>query len=249
MPRIFIVKHPICEPRPSAPLGCVCVYPWKTTKGHNRRFIKRDGLYLDGGVEKRATLYFWGEYEAGSAGLHVHTRRPKIVFDTLVAHRGRISLPSDAQNTDPYVFGNHFKNICCGIRNRKYKPGDVVLFGNTKRNRDDLFLLDTVMVIKDKVPVNPALDFTQYYNVGIQPVSHATKFYRGEMFRPGCSYFSYVPCRLIPDVHPQPLLDLVALGFTPGSTAAIPFTPKRWADIIAMVKSAGWELGTHIDRV
>lgn len=36
MPRIFIVKHPICEPRPSAPRGSVCVYPWKTTKGHNR---------------------------------------------------------------------------------------------------------------------------------------------------------------------------------------------------------------------
>lgn len=259
---VFIVSHPHHEPsygwkRPKSRV----TFGWNTSNSHKRKFIKRKGSYLNGTTVCNADIYFWGEYEAGSECTVVSRTRPKAIHDVLTPARGVSPLPQRALNTDPYVFGDHFKTICCGVRKNggKYRPGDVILFGKVDYNamqNKHLMYLDTVLVVKDDVPINYSMTNTQYYKAGIKPTNGKfISFYRGVPYSPGTTYFSFVPCRIDYTHDPLPILDLGKMSFNVSKrfrswyAPPIPFTNNIWNMIINAVINSGWKLGIHVERI
>lgn len=258
MCKIYIVSHPHNEPSYSRkrPVSSV-VIGWNTSTSHKRKFIKRKGQYLKNSKVIDSDIFFWGEYEAGSGCTVLSMARPKAIHDTLVPARGVSRLPAGAMNTDPYVFGNHFKHICCGMRwtGGNYESGDVILFGHVSYvDGRYLMALDTVLVVKDRVNVDFKRNCTQYYKAGIEP-TNKNVFYRGVPYSSETKYFSFVPCKTEYSNHPLPVLDLGSMGFSVGKTFRswtsdpIPFTHKIWQTIIDKVHSEGWELGVHVDKI
>ncbi len=263
MPRIFVISHKIKEPSYGRKkIGARVVIPWNTSYNHHRKFIKRLGEYLNGNKAVMKELYFWAEYEPQSTCTIINSVSPKAIHDCLCPVR-KTTVPPNALNTDPYVFGNHFKNICCRIMKVHYQPGDVLLFGEIKKSNNSYTMeLDTVLVIKEDVPIIPFLNTTQYYKASIEPL-HRKKvfFYRGENYATNNKYYSFVPCLLeYPPTSslvtlPAPLLDLTSVGFDVkrgwyGSVAkAIPFSDERWNKITDTVIKQGWQIGTYIEKI
>lgn len=262
MCNIYIVSHPHREPsygwkRPKSRI----VIGWNVSAFHRRKFIKRKGMYLPAtvGTVEKGDIYFWGEYEAGSECTVQNTVRPKAVHDFLIPRRGAVSLPAGAMNTDPYVFGTHFKHICCGMHfnGGKYNPGDVILFGKVYEDalsKKHYMSLDTVFVVKELIPVDIRRTTTQYYNVGIKPTKKR-EFYIGGNYFENKSYFSFVPCKTSYSTDPLPVLDLDKMGFIvrkrfrTWTSYPISFSPGVWHDIISDVLRAGWKLGVHLDNI
>ena len=262
-PKIYFVTHPMKEPPyKSAPAGTRISIPWNTTTKHRRKCIKRHGCYLKDGNRIESDLYFWGEYEAPSDCVLTGWSCPKAIHDVLHPVRGTAPVLTNAQNTDPYVFGEHFKNICCGIRNRKYQHGDVVIFGCTDNKS---FWFDTVLVIDKPVPINYLRTHTQYYKASIEPLNEAYKhagildkdgnikkkdfFFKGQSHLEKNKLYSFVPCKLeaSPQLKDIPCLDLKKFGTT--NHRAVTYTKERWKMICEAVEKRKWQFGVYIEKV
>ena len=235
------------------------VVQWNTSMSHHRKFIKRHGKYLENGTEKEGDIFFWGEYEPQSNCIIANVCAYKAIHYGLSPVRNTI-IPPKALNTDPYVFGDHFKNICCGIKNRKYQPNDVILFGKIEKDvfKNSYYLiLDTVFVVKEKVNIDYNLNKTQYFKASIEPLHIQNKvyFYRGENYASGKQYYSYVPCRLDHTPRCKPKLDLASLGFKVNKggrgliAAHIIFSNNLWNMIRDSVINQGWLIGTYINKI
>lgn len=158
MANIYFVKHPHQEPNyGTTKVGDRVRVLW-TTNEHRRKFIKHDGKYLtNNGIIDYAPLYFWGEYEPYSCATIIQSEGcPKAIHDDLKSVRdisttiNPICLYPQPQhnglNTDPYVFGDRFRYICCmkkELEKLGLKKGDVIIFGNVVRSS---FCFDTVFV-------------------------------------------------------------------------------------------------------
>ena len=101
-----------------------------------------------------------------------------------------------------------------------------------------------------------ALNNTQYYKAGIEPIyGKYDIFYRGVTYSPEEKYFSFVPCKTDYSQGQLPKIDLTSLSFTINkqfnSWRAIPInlTNSVWNTIINEVLKSGWELGIHIDKI
>lgn len=267
-PKIFLAIHPLNEPPYGRWASGSVIVPWNTFTGHRRKFIGREGQYLSGNVPAEAKLYFWGEYEPETEATIISRYRPRAVHDVLKPVRGMSPIPPGAQNTDPYVFGEHFKNTCCWTGRRDYVPGDMIMFGAVRRDKLNVpyFVLDTVIIVKDKPSVNHALNTTQFYKACIQPLGGRKEyFYRGENFKSESKYYSYVPCLLDysklvalksrDPLDTAPIIDLTAMGFSVKwhgrywSAGSIPFTHDRWQYAQNEILRQGWEIGVHINKV
>lgn len=260
MAKIYFVVHPKAEPPYGWPkIGSRITIPWNTTKHHHRKYIKRRGEYLLGNKRTEANLYFWGEYEPMTEAEFVsRLNAPKAIHDVLYPVRGTASIPKDALNTDPYVFGNHFKNICCGIRKKnQYSPDDIVIFGSIN---GIYFEFDTVFVVEKKVEINPLRNTTQYYKACIEPLLRQGKsvsyYYQGLPYSIISKPFSFVPCTLnYSQKDHRPKLELADFGskvYMQGFQAkaqAVDFDPQCWQKILDAVEAAGWEIGVHIDKI
>lgn len=259
MAKIYFVVHPKAEPPYGWPkIGSRITIPWNTTKRHHRKYIKRRGEYLLKHKRTEADLYFWGEYEPMTEALFVsRPNAPKAIHDVLYPVRGFASIPKDAENTDPYVFGNHFKNICCGIRKmNQYSPEDIVIFGNIN---DIYFEFDTVFVVEKKVEIDPLRNTTQYCKACIEPLLNQGKsvsyYYQGLPYSGiDNSPFSFVPCSLNYS-QKKPKLELADFGskvYKQGFQAkaqAVDYDQKYWPIILDAVEAAGWKIGVHIDKI
>lgn len=261
--KIYFVTHPMKEPpyRSDLPGTRICI-PWNTTTAHRRKCIKRHGCYLKDGKRTESDLYFWGEYEAPSDCIITGWSRPKAIHDVLHPVRGTTPVLTNAQNTDPYVFGEHFKNICCGITNRKYQRGDIIIFGCTD---DRSFWFDTVLVIDGPVPINYLRNHTQYFKASIEPLNEAYKhagildkdgnikkkdfFFKGQSHLENNNLFSFVPCKLEASsaLDELPCLDLKKFGTT--NHCAITYSDKRWEMIREAVEDKDWCFGVYIEKV
>lgn len=266
MPRIILINHPANEPAyKNAVVGSVAAVLWNKGE-HRRKFIKRHGRYLDGDALKEGDIYFWGEYEPPTICKIVSTSAPQAIHEYLCPVRNTV-VPPKIQNSDPYVFGEHFKNICCKRGRRKYYPGDVLLFGKIENGDSPkpYMKLDTVMVVKEEVDVDYQLNMTQYFKASIEPIIKAPKkrdtFYRGKNYATDNQHFSFVPC-VLDNPHnlqnvtlPMPVLDLKKLGFDVKKQLRsygakdIPFSEDKWNQIIDAVKGQGWLIGTHVDKI
>lgn len=163
MPSIVQFAHPGAEHGPDHKGE-----KWKSwnTKSHRRKFLRAEGKHLNAeGVEKREKLQFWGEWEPPSIVGEFRNRPdetfPRWVHDPILP----IPLPrpgnqENYQNTDPFVFGNHFLYFVCkqlisktGATTSlsKLDKGSVILFGSTHGNTasNAFFQLDTVFVVGD----------------------------------------------------------------------------------------------------
>lgn len=261
-PCIILINHPANEPvYKNAVVGSVAAVLWN--KGtHRRKFIKRHGHFLDGDVLKEGDIYFWGEYEPPTICKIVSTSAPKAIHNYLCPVRNTV-VPPKMLNTDPYVFGEHFKNFCCKRGRRIYYPGDVLLFGKIENggSPNPYMKLDTVIVVKEEVNVDYRQNMTQYFKASIEPSKPLKTFYRGKNYATDNQHFSFVPC-VLDNPHdlqnvtlPMPELDLKKLGFdvkknwrTYGARA-IPFSQDKWNLIIDTVKGQGWLIGTHVDKI
>ena len=262
-PRVFVCSHPHAEPPYGRKaIGTPISIPWNTKTSHWRKFISRSGQYISSnGTLQSDTIYFWGEYEPGSSGRIINKTTPKALHDKLTPVRGSTIIPHGALNTDPYVFGDHFKYICCRMGNKKHIPGDVILFGHFD-SETLLFDLDTVIVIKEMIKIDPKRNTSQYYKASIEPLK-----IKGGYFYKGYNYsenkcFSFVPCLVQPIlsiVPPWPSLDLNSYGFDVKKcwygyvAASIPFSEDIWQQLIQDVTEPKtgpkWLIGTHVDKV
>lgn len=132
--------------------------PWNTGI-HARKFLKVNGSFVDrnGGVGS-GPLVCWAEWEAPSKlvsrleskpGYPMHLVEPCL---PQIAH-----LEPNAQNTDPYIFGERFHyTYCKQVRSSTWNatklstlaPGTLLLFGS---HLSGDFVLDTVFVVADSV--------------------------------------------------------------------------------------------------
>jgi hypothetical protein len=133
------------------------ISPWNTND-HKRKFMKNPGEYvtgLDGRDPERAELTFWGEWEAQAKVLERldGSKGPKYLYKPFYE---KPTNYTGKQNTDPFIFGDHFYYTCCRqykrTSNGKLTPtkltrlqfGSVILFGSCIGNQ---FALDTVFVV------------------------------------------------------------------------------------------------------
>jgi hypothetical protein len=125
---------------------------------HRRKFLEVEGDYLEeaDGTLRRAPVVLWAEWEPESDAAPITIpvddgprwlHRPFYV-------RPRTYRPGGdpLQNTDPFVFGEHFRyTLCRQWRNKTNRPtllrdlavGSLILFGSLKGGS---FVLDTVFV-------------------------------------------------------------------------------------------------------
>ena len=157
--------HPQDEPR----LGISSTQPWNTGR-HCRKFLRNLGYYVLPGGEcsERTSLVFWGEWEPPSR-IVKSWRDEKPLPSSLHEPYWRRDAPAERQNTDPWVFGDHFLYSNCKQFNprrqsctakqytsprepsalQRLQPGSIILFGSVI---GDDFVLDTVFVVKASEP-------------------------------------------------------------------------------------------------
>lgn len=262
MNKIYFVVHPMNEPKYGRKFGPVHV-SWNTSKKHCRKYIKRNGKYLE--ADKTAVLednvYFWGEYEPDSDATFKYRSSPRAFHHKLYPVRGLVRIPKNATNTDPYVFSNHFKNICCGIRGKienAYQTGDIVIFG--KIVEEHYFWFDTVFVVRNLEPIDYTRNTTQYFNASIKPYNEANGcmaryFYKGVSFFENNQHYSFVPCSFEEHPDKKPRIDLLAFGTTTyyqgfsKRVRPVTFQMERWKMILKAVKDAGWNIGIQLDKI
>lgn len=209
---------------------------------HKRKFMKCIGSVIDQDLKCRESdLYFWGEWEptsyarvldqtADGHALPRYLQYPVLILNS----NGRPTTPWHAkdkctqvvncvstegdlcQNTDPYVFSDHFLYSCCRQlrKNKRTKlqdllSGSIILFGSSfdTKTDDPLFAVDTVFVVGEArkyYPKTVQQDLhgfvpDEYYTImGFQKWPKRAPFtcYQGVSYkeRPE-GPFSFVPCK------------------------------------------------------
>ena len=222
-PKLQMIQfpHPIWEDR--ADIGCV--KPWNRS-AHKRNFIVSPGeAIVSKGTESKRfrEISFWGEWEPEAKIVgHFDIADSPITPRRLIAPLFPKDMPEPSGdnccgNTDPFVFGEHFKYSNCrqnisGHPNRLqyFSAGSLILFGGIYRGD---FWLDTVFVVKDKLKYKGCdcqnqemqnflgADYPFFHAATLKPIAasrdmqqrHYT-LYRGQTWWENSDYFSFVPC-------------------------------------------------------
>jgi hypothetical protein len=146
---------------------------WNDDK-HQRKFLLSSGDYVENDTIKKGELVFWGEWEPPSIvkplpppanryphWLHLPYLPPnymELVNEQFL--NGSVAgccstgcAGGNLQNTDPFVFGDHFLYGICQQNSRPFMAhlpaGSLILFGTRYGDTyGKLFHLDTVFVVK-----------------------------------------------------------------------------------------------------
>lgn len=271
MAKIYFLNHPANEPGyPSRKIGSPNSFTWNNRGKHWRKFINRNGQYLDhAGNLINDKLYFWGEYEPYSDSIYVQKRRPYAVHSNLKPVIVLLPMPHGALNTDPYVYG-YFRNICCRRKGHKYQKDDVLVFGEMDIVKNTIEI-DTVIVVEDFGDVSKLNKQGQYYLAAVKPLKNPPIDYVEGLKYNGKSYFSFVPCLPASRVNingiqkhivaasrfTKPLLNLNLFGtrvfrtspYKGKECAPVPFQPIMWNMILNEVHNKGLELGVNIQLI
>lgn len=226
MARLFVqFMHPGPEPWCGENESGIC--EWNTTEHHRRKCIRADIRCWDRtrNVETGAKeMYFWGEWEASSEYKLLHDSRigmPRAVHEIIPPRPG--SRPLGGQNTDPFVFGDHFiYTVChqpCYSCLRNLEEGSIIAFGSRlKGGEGSYFGLDTLFVVgrrsislhldKDKRPWSDLIRNEQelYETMTIEPLDQSIRIYAASMVEDMTSelpVFSFVPCHSEPFARPR----------------------------------------------
>jgi hypothetical protein len=179
---------------------------WNKDKSHYRKFIRQEGEYIKalGQQPSKDELLFWGEWESNSYFEPLNRWNPNGIHQPFHSLHIR-----HHQNTDPYIYGEHFLYSVCKQRGRltQLEKGSVVLFGSSFKNG---FVLDTVFVVGSfesvhEVAANEAANYSKTYREAtleqlgdtyIRPnPSSKLRLYKGLMYAENQELFSYTPCK------------------------------------------------------
>ena len=186
---------------------------------HGRKFIRANGRILDDriGGTREGPLVCWAEWEAPSTLIERLERKPyhpRAVVEPVFS--GTIPSVGKIQNTDPYIFGDHFLyTYCKQVQSARWNstvlanlaPGTLILFGSHLGGR---FVLDTAFVVDDFITHSrdnwqqelASRVSSVYRSVTLEPM-YADPIPAGVMFRlyrgatlerPTNGIFSFVPC-------------------------------------------------------
>jgi len=205
MSTLYFVSHSMHEtPFPHGFVKSLKI-SWNRSNHHWRKFIKHSGTWIDPknrNVKNCGSLFFWGEYEPNSVATFLSHRIPRAVHSKFQSIANLTKIPSNAHNTDPYVFEDRFRYICCkkpkpkvlksGERKYPLQPNDIVLFGYREHDR---FHFDTVFVCKqDGISVDTFE--AQYYTAGaLRDTVQYLDYAEGYMEYDKKDMFSFVPCK------------------------------------------------------
>ena len=213
---------------------------WNYKNGHRQKFINAIGdcITPNDEVLYNQNCLFWNEWEPTSVmrevkkcidapGIlpeYVHSPylevdengiaiQPKYNGKTYTSH-GKQN-PCIRQNTDPFVFDEHFHYCRCKQRTfstlRKLDKGSIILFGSiVSKQRGGLYYsLDTVFVVEESKPYYAreykrdlgdfvSNDYAQI--IGFEQTEHPEQqftLYKGANYKnPINGTFSYTPCKL-----------------------------------------------------
>lgn len=211
------------------------VMPWNSEPYHRRKFLQAKGEFVapDGQGVSPSLLRFWGEWEPDSEMcrlvgdsprcLHIPFLKkdaqskytsemgaaPRCGGDNAPKCNGKAKESKGLQNTDPFVFADHFFYGACQQNSKKGNPtnmqslekGSIILFGSRLKGK---FVLDTVFVVEDKHEYSPgsmATDLKGFapdvYPYIMQMGGHDKwTCYKGASFQePFHQMYSFVPCR------------------------------------------------------
>lgn len=192
---------------------------------HQRKFMKVKGAYTDGTVQTETDdLYFWGEWEPESKvsalSTSTPTSFPKYIHlpELNLTKKHKAVAPKydekgrTRQNSDPFVFDNHFLYCCCkqGLLHCKLAKGSIILFGSTinQTTPDAYFAIDTVFVVGDDkhfTPQNAKITLKgfvpdEYYEIMGFDMWGGTEesiCYKGATIdNPISGMYSFVPCKV-----------------------------------------------------
>ena len=185
MPKIIQFLHTAHEASPQSENDTII--PWNNQDTHRRKFIKSPGRYINNlGYETDDELTFWGEWEPQSQVIKLKNSKqylPKYLNIPFI----NPSVPNRTHNTDPNVFGKHFKYIICkqGFFHNvltNLEENSIILFGSSV-NRE--FCIDTLFVvsriktnynistIEDLFPVDTR---GKYYHASVNPIYDDTNY-------------------------------------------------------------------------
>lgn len=222
-PKLQMIQFPHPIPEDSADIRGV--KPWNRS-AHKRNFIVSPGeaIVAKGAEPKRfENISFWGEWEPEAKIVgHFYKSDSPITPRRLIAPLFPKNMPQPSGdkccgNTDPFVFGEHFKYSNCrqyfkGRPNRlQYlSAGSLILFGGIHQGD---FWLDTVFVVKDGLKYKGCdcqnqemqaflgADYPFFHAATLKPIAasrdmqqrHYT-LYHGQNWWENQNYFSFVPC-------------------------------------------------------
>lgn len=181
------------------------------------------------------------------------------------------------QNTDPFVFGDHFHYTGClqhtrfGPTQLRYlAPGTVILFGSRVNGGE--FALDTVLVVdryldhsvgtyakvRRQVSSGYAVATLDPWYRGDVPTDRSHRLYFGATFdRPLEGMFSFVPAlpsRDAPQGFARATLDVpdaitptMAQGKRLNPQPSIGAVRRLWDEVVRQVRAQGLELATFFD--
>jgi hypothetical protein len=183
MPTIVQFLHTAVEAEPEK--GNDTLIPWNNNITHRRKFILSEGKFLnsEGRVEP-GELTFWGEWEAQSRLKKIikgNQTPPKYLNLPYI----NPTVPKRTHNTDPNVFGEHFRYIICKqtffhkiLTN--LEPNSIILFGSCI---DEKFCLDTLFVVSNRIKKyqlntirNLFPESNQYYHASVNPIYDDTHY-------------------------------------------------------------------------
>jgi len=254
-------------------------YPWNTSDAHRRKFLVSPGRAVTTtGDVVEGDLAFWGEWEPPS---YVEQQWPWDGDLPRYLHRPvweRPEVPAPRQNTDPWVFGDHFLfSNCRQLGPRPHRRpsamqqltrGSVVLFGSKLNER---FVLDTVFVVASaerydvtdcaELDVSDAFRTCTFESLVISGSTEGplTLFRGATVDRPVHGMYSFVPCRpaagSVPR-FPRPAIELP--GYVNAANARSAFGAKRplqlelvkrlWEDVKSQLLEAGCWLGASFSE-
>ena len=195
-------------------IGSEIIREWNNDRNHYRKFLLNKGLFINDIYDrqpKEADLFFWGEWEGNS------------IFDPFINSNYSI-LPNGVhkpfhsiairgqQNTDPFVFGDHFKYCVCKQKGKlcDLSTDSLILFGSVYPSLNK-FYIDTVFIVKNattsqSVRFNGGKDYSKIYKeetleqlseyLKAPQVNSNNKLYHSKTWWDNKGYFSFVPCKL-----------------------------------------------------
>jgi hypothetical protein len=185
MPKIIQFLHSAVEATPQSENDSFI--PWNNYETHRRKFLKSPGKYINNqGSETDGELAFWGEWEPQSQIIKLKNSKkyfPKYLNVPYI----NPSVPNRTHNTDPNVFGKHFKYIICkqGFFHKvltNLEENSLILFGSSINKE---FCLDTLFVVSNK-KVNYSISSIedlfpidkrgQYYHASVNPIYDDTNY-------------------------------------------------------------------------
>lgn len=192
--------------------------PWNLKK-HGRKYLAVNGRAIDSSNHcDSSVLFVWAEWEGPSRSIfdwpNKHGEYPSHLV--VPQYPGHAKPIYGLQNTDPYIFGDHFKYTLCkqinknGVSNflARLQPGTLILFGSNVKNS---FVLDTAMVLSEVKVEHSLANWASvlsscsdtykamtlepmYFDKNIRPESRFTYYQGASHHTPFNKTFSYSPC-------------------------------------------------------